>query len=36
MEEIIHFQMREDDPNSKHVVEFTHLFYATVGYAKLS
>ena len=27
VEETIHFQRKENDPTSKHVVEFTHLFY---------
>ena len=36
MEETIHFQRREDNPNLKHVVKFTHLFDVTVAHAKLS
>ena len=36
MEETIHFQRREDDRNSKHIVEFTHLFDITIVHAKLS
>ena len=36
MEETVHFQRRDDDPNSKHVVEFTHLFDVTVAHVKLS
>ena len=36
VEETIYFQRRENDPNSKHIVELTHLFYVIVVHAKLN
>ena len=36
MKETIHIQGREGDSNSKHFVEFTHLFYVLVALAKLN
>ena len=36
VEETIFIQGREDDSNSKHVIEFTYLPYGTVVLTKLS
>ena len=36
MEETIHIQRREGDPNSKHIIEFTHLFHVLAAHAKLN
>ena len=36
MKETIFIQGREDDSNSKHVIEFTYLPYVTVVLTKLS
>ena len=36
VEETIFIQGREDDSNSKHIIEFTYLPYVTVVLTKLS